>query len=389
MDKIKLSEYKIEELPFCKEDDPNVHPYNDYYSNVDLLRLVYKMSHIILKRPEKTYADAYIPSDWHICHQFAFFYNHGQLLNDEIFIKRIPYEVKFEIANSLGKNIESQKREIIDYIIKYRSELCNKYLKPQQDAYLASYRERFFKPEIIASICAFNINVDQFWYMFLFTLDYIYQITTHVTEYYPTAIESFDELYTITSEIPKDDPRDCSIIDASITLKYGKRKLLIENSETIRLIGNIIHSFCEKHRDRYDEDNNWYSEEWSALNQRKEKKRMTIEQMFGIDEFNDWKSIKTYTRLYYFRKFMKAFFEDIKGSRHHAIDEFIEDAGKKATYFASVDVELLIGRLAWAANYLSVKEMPDDKDYIKSILKKFKPDKDLAYGDYHWLISTY
>ena len=84
---------------------------------------------------------------------------------------------------------------------------------------------------------------------------------------------------------------------------------------------------------------------------------------------------------------MKEFFKDIKGKRNHFIKDFIEDSGTEGTYATSIDVELLIARLAWAAQYLS--KFPDDKDYLKSLLKKFQPDEDLPSTDYHWVIGVY
>ena len=53
MDKIRISDFHIKELPYFKENDPNANPYQDFYKDVDLLQLVNKMSHIILKKPEK------------------------------------------------------------------------------------------------------------------------------------------------------------------------------------------------------------------------------------------------------------------------------------------------------------------------------------------------
>ena len=64
MDKIRISDFHIKELPYFKENDPNANPYQDFYKDVDLLQLVNKMSHIILKKPEKTSYDLYIPSIW-------------------------------------------------------------------------------------------------------------------------------------------------------------------------------------------------------------------------------------------------------------------------------------------------------------------------------------
>lgn len=388
VNKITLSNFEIEELPYFEENDPNVNPYHDFYSDVDLLRMVHKMSHIVLEKPTKVSYEERVPSDWHICHQFAFFYNHGLLVNDKSFLTRLPKEAKEELVGKIDKNADNYKKEIVERITNSKGKICRKYLKPEQDKLFASYKERFLTPQIIASLRAFNLDIEQFWYMFLFTVDYIYRKTHHVTDYYPTALNSFDGLYSITSEIPEYNPWDCSNVDASITVKYGKRKLQIDNPDTIKLLGSILHQFCEKHRNERDEDYNWCSEEWMGLNQRRERNRMKIEQMFGLEGFDSWKSIKNQTRVYYFREYMKSFFKDIKGSRHHAINEFIEDAGKEASCLASVDVELLIARLAWAANYLTLKEMPDDKDYLKSALKKFKPDKDLAHGDYHWLIGA-
>lgn len=388
MKTIKLSNYKIGELPYFEENDPNENPYHDFYCDIDLLRLVHKMSHIVLEKPAKVPYDVYVPSDWHICHQFAYFYNHGLLMDDKSFLKRLPFETIVEISSTIDENSDEYKNEIFKRIFNRKCEICRKYLKPRQDKLLSSYKERFFTPQIIASLYAFNLDIEQFWYMFLFTVDYIYRITHHATDYYPTALNSFDELYSITSEIPEDESCNNLNVDACITVKYGKRKLKIDNPDTIKLLGNVLNQFCKKHRNECDEDYNWCSDEWMDLNQRRKRYPMTIEQMFDIEEFIDWRSIKNQTRLYYFREYMKSFFKDIKGSRHHAINEFIEDAGKEASCFASVDVELLIARLAWAANYLVLKTMPDDKDYLKSTLKKFIPDKDLACKDYHWLISV-
>lgn len=387
--KIKLSEYRIEELPYFKEDNPNDNPYQDFYNGVELLQLVHKMSHIILKKPSKTHYDEYVPSDWHICHQFAFFYNHGCLLDDRSFWTRLPHEAVVELCGNTVIGSSREIRKISNQIEKNKTTICRKYLKPKLDEELKSYKERFFTPQIIASLCAFNINIDQFWYMFLFTIDYIYRITHHVTDYYPTAVESFDELYSITSEIPEDNPHDCSVIDASIVLKYGKRKLKIDNPDTIKLLGRIVYQFCEKYRNEYDEDYDWYSNECLELNKRREKKHMTLRQLFGVDEFRDWRNIKSQTSLYLFRKYMKAFFYGIEGVRNHIVGDFIEDAGRDANYTASINVELLISRLAWAALYLGKEQFPEDKDYLKSLLKKFKPDEKLGSGDYYWTIGVY
>lgn len=388
MDKIKISNYHIEELPYFKEDDPNSNPYQDFYANVDLLQLVHKMSHIILKNPPKLYFDTYIPSDWHICHQFAFYYNIGSLLNDTIFIKRVSREELFKFCNISENDIEGHKEEIFHKIINKKIEICREFIKPQEDKQLNQYKDRFFTPDIIASLCAFNINIDQFWYMFLFTIDYIYRKTHNVTEYYPVALESFDELYSITSNIPEYDPTDLSINDASIVLRFGKQKLKIENPETIKLLGNIVHQFCEKHRNEHDEDFEWCSNEWLELNSRREKYKMTLSQMIGAEDFDGWKNIKALTRIYLFRQFMKEFFKDIKGKRNHIIKDFIEDAGNAENFAVSVDVELLITRLAWVADYIYTG-LPNDKDYLKSLLKKFRPDENLNRGYYHWDISTY
>lgn len=389
MEKIKLSDYQIEELPYFKENDPNANPYKDFYKDVELLQLVYKMSHILLKKPTIIYHDVYVPSDWHICHQFAFFYNHGCLLNKENYLKRIPGEAIVEHLNASEIDATQRRKDILDFVVENISDISRKYFKPEQDEKLKPYKERFFSPQIIASLCAFNINIDQFWYMFLFLIDFIHRKTYHVTDYYPTALESFDELYSITSEIPEYNPRDYSSIDTSIVLKYGKRKLIINNPDTIKLLGDILHRFCEKHRDECGEDYEWCSDEWRNLNCLREKKQMTIEQAFGIDDFKYWRDIKPQNSLYLFRKYMKKFFEDIKGVRNQNIDNYIEDAGTDAKYAVSINVELLIARLAWAAHYLGKENFPNDKDYLKSMLKKFRPDSELAYGDYSWEIGDY
>lgn len=386
MDRIQTSEYHIEELPYLKENDPNSHPYNDFYKDVDLLQLVNKMSHIVLKKPEKTSCDEYVPSDWHICHQFAYFYNHGRLLDDTPFIDRIPREKLFQFCGIPEGEYKNRKREFFNNLSNRRSEICRFFLKPQQDEVLTSYRNRFFSPQIIASLCAFNINIDQFWYMFLFTIDFIYRKTHHVIEYYPTALESFDNIYTLTSDIPEYNPLEQSSSNASVLIKYGKQKITIENDSTIKLLGNILHQYCEMHRNERDEYYNWYSEEWISLHERHERTPMTLEQMFGVEEFDGWRNIKSQTSLFLFRKYMKDFFKDIKGSRNHYIKDFIEDSGTEGIYTTSIDVELLIVRLAWAAQYLS--KFPDDKDYLKSLLKKFRPDEDLPITDYHWVIGV-
>lgn len=387
MDKIQISDFHIKELPYFKENDPNANPYQDFYKDVDLLQLVNKMSHIILKKPEKTSYDSYIPSDWHICHQFAFFYNHGSLLDDTPFLKRIPREALLQFCKISEYDIKNSKKEILDKVFKKRSEICRNFLKPKQDEILNTYRKRFLSPQIIASLCAFNINIEQFWYMFLFTIDYIYRKTHHVTEYYPTALQSFDSIYALTSNIPQENPLEPSSSNACITFKFGKQKLTIENDSTIKLLGNILHQYCENHRNECDEDYNWCSEEWIGLHERHERIPMTIEQIFGLDEFKGWRSIKTQTSQFLFRKYMKEFFKDIKGKRNHFIKDFIEDSGTEGTYATSIDVELLIARLAWAAKYLI--KFPDDKDYLKSLLKKFQPDEDLPSTDYHWVIGVY
>lgn len=389
MEKIKLSDYQIEELPYFKENDPNANPYKDFYKDVELLQLVYKMSHILLKKPTIIYHDVYVPSDWHICHQFAFFYNHGCLLNKENYLKRIPYEALEEFGLIEDKDDNRKNDKFWELLGKYKCDICRKYCKPEQDENLKPYKERFFTPQIIASLRAFNINIDQFWYMFLFTMDYIYGRTHHVEDYFPTPIDSFDELYSITSEIPEDEPIPHSIIDTSIILRYGKRKLKIENPDTIRLLGDIIHQFCEKHRNGYNENCDWYSKEWLDLNQQRQKIPMTVKQMFNLEDYQGWRSIKNQTSLFLFRKYMKEFFKDMKGIRNCDISEFVEDDGSEAGCAASIDIELLIARLAWAAHYLGKEKFPNDKDYLKSLLKKFKPDEHLAFGDYDWIIGTY
>ena len=388
MNKIKISDYHITELPYFKEDDPNSSPYQDFYKDVDLLQLVNKMSHITLKKPEKTYYDSYIPSDWHICHQFAFFYNHGSLLDDTPFLKRIPREALFQFCDISEGDSKNRKKELIDKVFNRRSEICRKFLKPEQDEVLNTYRKRFFSPQIIASLCAFNIDIDQFWYMFLFTIDHIYRKTHHVTEYYPTALQSFDSIYALTSDIPQESPTLEQISsNASVIFKYGKQKITIENDATIKLLGNILHQYCEKHRNECDEDVNWCSKEWISLHERHERIPMTIKQILGTEEFEGWRNIKAQTSMFLFRKYMKDFFKNIKGKRNLLIRDFIEDAGMEGIYSASIDVELLIARLAWAAQYFS--KFPDNKDYLKSLLKKFRPDEDLPSTDYHWLISVY
>lgn len=387
MDKIRITDYHIEELPYFKEDDPNSNPYQDFYKDVDLLQLVNKMSHIIIKKPEKTFYDSYVPSDWHICHQFAFFYNHGYLLDDTPFLKRIPREALLQFSDISEDDSENRKDELLDKVLNKESVICRTFIKPEQDKVLNTYRKRFFSPQIIASLCAFNINIDQFWYMFLFTIDYIYQKTHHVTEYYPTALQSFDSIYALTSDIPQEKSLEPSSSNASITFKYGKQKITIENDSTIKLLGNILHQYCEKHRNECNEDYNWFSEEWISLHERHERTHRTIEQLFGLEEFDGWRSIKTQTSQFLFRKYMKEFFKDIKGRRNHFIKDFIDDAGVEGKYATSIDVELLIARLAWAAQYISI--FPDNKDYLKSLLKKFQPDEDLSSTGYHWLIGAY
>lgn len=153
MDKIRITDYHIEELPYFKEDDPNSNPYQDFYKDVDLLQLVNKMSHIILKKPEKTSYDSYIPSDWHICHQFAFFYNHGALLDDTPFLRRIPREELLLFCDISEEDSKNCKDELLDKIFKKRSEICREFIKPEQDEMLNTYRKRFFSPQIIASLC--------------------------------------------------------------------------------------------------------------------------------------------------------------------------------------------------------------------------------------------
>lgn len=223
----------------------------------------------------------------------------------------------------------------------------------REQKYLAS-------EEVLATLKAFNLDADKFWYLCLAIKDVVEGYTdggikrnnTPRTEL--KALE--DELDKLEPEVNANGYIRCKG-KGTLTLKVGKHPIKITNTTTLSLINLAIHNLLEK----YEESNNVF--DTSVIDFFSEDSKVTLKPIYKI---------------VFFYRFLSWFLKDKKAD--------------KAIY-ASKDKNLLISRMIFILGisddesfFEEYKEDGSKLDYLKNYIKKYK-DVEIPTHQNHYLFQ--
>ena len=353
--KIKsLSEIIIPELPSKGSGNYYEDLIFDLYTNEPLLLEARELEKITFPYPSKYPECPFPPSFWHGCNIFGWKYTCGRIngMSPDKLDERwkqyykerlVPYKNMKELASQLNILKPLFYKEI---------------LRPLQSSYLEEMQKKYLSYDIIASLLALGIDPVKFWYAMLWLMDFINDRTDCVFKREKTPFEGLTAILEQLKELHSDELLSPFYDKGELTLKIGSaHRLKITNIDTLRILRNIINEYLAKYKDKKE------SLEYLKMNDTlmcKEKRETTSYLM----------------KIYLFHKYMAEYIARYNGEKNLRISDLITDAQKEyAENNASIDKELLIGRLLWVVGFDCKGQFYNDNKAVKTALRKFKPKK--------------
>lgn len=221
--------------------------------------------------------------------------------------------------------------------------------------YINTEREEKYldSEEVLATLKAFNLDADKFWYLCLAIKDVVEGYTDNAIRSHNTPRE---ELKALEDELDKLEPEVNGYIrcKGTLTLKVGKHPIKITNTTTLSLVNLAIHNLLEK----YEEMNDVFDSSYLDV--------------------NDKVTLKPIYKIVFFHRFLSWFLKDKKAD--------------KAIY-ASKDKNLLISRMIFILGisddesfFEEYKEDGSKLNYLKNYIKKYK-DVEIPTHQNHYLFQ--
>ena len=366
-----IKNVKIAELPQYKTK--GIHLVDDnLFEDEPLLSEAHRMSEIACPVPSSN--EAASTSSWHCCSIFGNRYAHGMMngLNGRQ-LESLRDRFCYDSIREKYPTKKSMEKDQKGFIATYKASLqhfCYDVLKPVQDKYLDDMKDRFLSQDIVATMLALDIDIEQFWDALLWLKDFIDDRTDSAIEYYDSPLESYQKMICLLGKVADVDNNleqeyePSSEVKGTLTLKVdGNRKLVVSNPDTLKLLGNILSDYL-KANEASGSDGYAILRQIHEVYENKGCNHLRLE--------GKPRQVSYLAKIYLFHTYMSKYLSEYSSKKNLSVADVItEMSGVDAGKLVSVDKELLISRLVWVVGYGDKKRFCDNPRAVKDALKGF------------------